>query len=169
MDVPAKARRRLAPLLVAGCMICSLSCDDGNSGPDGDDLDVDSNLTIWANLMPTFPPLDDPIHALVEAEFHNLSDEAVAVRVVKMFVRSTDDGRLLHVFGLEQVTDWDGYLMAGSSGSGEWRKGIALLTGRFVCDESVVGTLWFTARSAEGDLLQVSPIDLEPTTLACVY
>ena len=35
--------------------------------------------------------------------------------------------------------------------------------------DPIFGTLWFTARSAEGDLLRVSPIDLEPTTLSCVY
>jgi hypothetical protein len=169
MDVRACVRRRFAAAAAAFCTACCVACDDGISGSWDVEIEIDSSLTIWANLMPTFPPPPDPIHALVPVEFHNLSDEAVVVDAVRFVVRTVADGEVLHAFRLEQVTDWNGYLPPGGSAGGEWRKTESLLSGRLVCDEPVAGTLWITAVPEDGSRSVALPVKLDPTTLACVY
>jgi hypothetical protein len=169
MNVRACARRRFAAAAAAFCTACCVACDDGLSGARDVEIEIDSSLTIWANLMPTFPSPPDPIHALVPVEFRNLSDAAVVVDAVKVVVRSVAHGRVLHAFRLEPVTDWHGYLPPGGSASGEWRKTASLFSGRLVCDEQVAGTLWITATPEDGSRIVALPVTLDPTTLACVY
>jgi len=169
MDVHVLVRRCRVAVVAALCIACCVACDDRWSGSREVEIELDSSLTIWANLMPTFPPAPDPIHALVPVEFHNLSGQAVVVDAVKVSVRTVADGQVLHVFRLEQVTDWNGYLPPGGSGGGEWRKTESLLSGRLVCGESVVGTLWITAVSEDGSRIVLPPVELDPTPLACVY
>jgi hypothetical protein len=156
-------------VIIACCVAWSSSCDDSDGTFTGYDLDITPTLIIWANLMPTFPPPPDRVHAIVTAEFRNLSEDPVVIDVVRMAVRSAESGQLLHLFRLQQTTDWDGYLPPGETGRGEWRKADAAMSGRIVCDESVVGTLWVTGSLEDGRRIHVPAVELEPTTLACVY
>ena len=169
MDARMPARRRFVAVAAMLCIACCVACNDRFSGSREVELELDSSLTIWANLMPTFPPAPDPIHARVPVQFHNLSDVAVVVDAVKIVVTTVPDEQVLHVFRLEQVTDWNGYLPPGGSGGGEWMKTDSLLSARLICGESVVGTLWITAVSADGSRIVVPPAELDPTNLDCVY
>jgi len=155
-----------------------LQCASGN-----DDLQVDvtASMVVWLDLMPTFPGPDDRVHALIRAEFINLSDEPVSIEIESVAVRRTMGGEQLFEFLVAPPVGWDGVLDPGESAGGEWTKTDLLATGTFECNAHVLGVLRVAVRSIDDDeeaerkahdrcrtgvLLRVPT---QPTTLNCVY
>jgi hypothetical protein len=154
-----------------------LGCASGN-----DDLHVEgtASMVVWLDLMPTFPGPEDRVHALIDAQFTNLSDEPVSIEIESVVVRREKGGAKLFEFLVTPPIGWDGVLDPGESGGGEWIKTDLLAAGAFECNADVVGILRVAVRPIDdegaeseahrgcrtGNLLRIAT---QPTTLNCVF
>jgi len=146
-------------------------------GNDDRRVDATASLIVWLDLMPVIPDLDDPVHALIDAEFSNLSNDAVRVEIESVTVRGTKRRNKRFAFLVEPPADWDDILEPGESSGGEWTKTDLIAARALECDAEVVGLLRIAIRSIDDEADEddeshdekVFFLATEPTTLSCVY
>lgn len=169
-----KGIRWLGPLFVCACLV-SLA-----AAPGGDDrgarIVASVAMMVWLDVMPTFPAPDDRVHALLDVELANRSQDPVRVELDSVTVRRADSRETLLVFAVEPPAGWDGVLEPGESFQGVWTKTELRLANPFECDANVVGIIEIAIHPARGErgerakgTVTVRRVATEPTVLSCVF
>lgn len=144
--------RRFALVTLVVLVSTAVCCDPWSAIRIGSRVEVDAELTIWADHMPVSPPdSTDRLYALVDVHFRNRSEVTVVVEVERVIVVPAAGGGPVFGFSLEQRTDWNGVLGPGESGGGQWSKAEQVTETHPPCGSDVFAIVAIRAVREDGE------------------